>query len=88
MNKFLAEFLGTMLFLYVVLATGTAIPISLSYMLVHMMFGPISGGYFNPATTVMMVAKGSMPAADLLPYIVAQVAGGLTALELYKRVKM
>jgi aquaporin Z len=53
-----------------------------------MIFGPFSGGNFNPAVTVMMVAKGAQPASDLLPYIVAQVAGGLAALELYKRVKI
>jgi glycerol uptake facilitator-like aquaporin len=35
----------------------------------------------------MMVAAGKLPSEDLLPYIIAQVAGGLAALELYKRVK-
>jgi glycerol uptake facilitator-like aquaporin len=30
----------------------------------------------------MMVAAGKLPADDLLPYIVAQVSGGLVALEL------
>ena len=44
-------------------------------------------GPFAGMTTVMLVAKGAQPVADLLPYIVAQVAGGLAALELYKRVK-
>ena len=31
-----------------------------------MIFGPFSGGNFNPAVTVMMVAKGAQPASDLL----------------------
>jgi len=88
MNKLLAEFLGTLFFLYVVLATGKPIPIGIAFAVSMMIFGPFSGGNFNPATTIMMVVKGSQPASDLLPYIVAQVAGGLAALELYKRVKI
>jgi glycerol uptake facilitator-like aquaporin len=36
----------------------------------------------------MMVAAGKLPSDDLLPYILAQIAGGLCALELYKRVKV
>lgn len=88
MNKLIAEFLGTLLFLYVILATGSAIPIGIALAVSIMIFGPFSGGNFNPAVTVMMVAKGAQPASDLLPYIVAQVAGGLAALELYKRVKI
>ena len=39
--------------------------------------GPISGGHFNPAVSVGLWAGGRFPAAHLLPYIVAQVAGGV-----------
>jgi aquaporin Z len=53
-----------------------------------MVFGKFSGGNFNPAVSVMMVAAGKLQANDLLPYIVAQVTGGLVALEVYKRVKL
>jgi glycerol uptake facilitator-like aquaporin len=35
-----------------------------------------------------MVAAGKFPKGDLVPYILAEVAGGLAALELYKRVKL
>lgn len=92
MNKLLAEFLGTLFFLYVILAAPSgskaAVAIGVALAIAIMMFGKVSGGHFNPAVTVMMAAKGPFPAADLLPYIVAQVAGGLAALELYKRVKL
>tara|TARA_Y100001933_G_C18476139_1_gene346279 strand:+ start:55 stop:321 length:267 start_codon:yes stop_codon:yes gene_type:complete len=87
MNKLLAEFLGTLLFLYVILIAGKPVPIGIALAVAIMIFGKFSGGNFNPAVTVMLVAKGAQPVADLLPYIVAQVAGGLAALELYKRVK-
>ena len=40
-------------------------------------FGPISGGHFNPAVTVGLWAGGRFPASSLVPYIVAQVVGGI-----------
>jgi len=88
MNKYLVEFLGTMFFLYVILATGSAIPIGLALAVAIMVGGNISGGNYNPAVSIMMVAAGKLPKSDLVPYIVAQVSGGLAALELYKRVKV
>jgi aquaporin Z len=39
--------------------------------------GPISGGHFNPAVSVGLWAGGRFPIALLLPYIVAQVLGGI-----------
>ena len=39
--------------------------------------GPISGGHFNPAVSVGLWAGGRFPGAQLLPYIVAQVAGAV-----------
>ena len=36
----------------------------------------------------MMVAAGKLRQSELLPYVLAQVLGGLTALELSKRVKL
>lgn len=86
-NKLLAEFLGTLLFLYVILATGDAVAIGLGLMASIFILGKKSGGHFNPAVSVMMAMAGKMNMKDLAPYVVAQIAGGLAALELYKRVK-
>ena len=36
----------------------------------------------------LLVAAGKLPSDDLFPYVLAQIAGGLCALELYKRVKV
>ena len=88
MNKYIVEFLGTLFFLYVILATGQALAIGLALTVAIMVGGKISGGNYNPAVSVMMAAAGKLPMRDLLPYIVAQVAGGLAALELYKRVRL
>ena len=86
-NKLIAEFLGTMFFLYVILATGDAVAIGLALMAVIFILGKTSGGHFNPAVSVMMAAAGKVSMKDLAPYVIAQIAGGLAALELYKRVK-
>jgi len=40
-------------------------------------FGPISGGHFNPAVSAGLWAGGRFPANLLLPYTLAQVAGGV-----------
>jgi aquaporin Z len=87
MNKLIAEFLGTMFFLYVILATGDGVAIGLALMAVIFILGKTSGGHFNPVVSVMMAAAGKLNMKDLAPYVVAQIAGGLAALELYKRVK-
>jgi aquaporin Z len=41
--------------------------------------GPISGGHFNPAVSIGLWAGGRFPGGQLLPYIVAQVVGGIAA---------
>ncbi|SDH46943.1 aquaporin [Microbacterium pygmaeum] len=42
-------------------------------------FGPISGGHFNPAVTLGLAAAGRFPWKGVLPYIIAQIVGGLIA---------
>lgn len=88
MNKYVVEFLGTLFFLYVILATGQALAIGLALTVAIMVGGKISGGNFNPAVSVMMAAAGKLSMKDLPIYLVAQVAGGLAALELYKHVRL
>ena len=88
LNKYLVEFVGTPFFLFVILASGNALAIGAALAIAIMLGGKISGGNFNPAVSVMMVAAGKLNRSELLPYVIAQVLGGLTALELSKRVKL
>lgn len=39
--------------------------------------GPVSGGHFNPAVTLGLWAGGRFPAAQIGPYVLAQLAGGI-----------
>lgn len=41
--------------------------------------GHISGGHFNPAVSFGLMASGRFDAKQLIPYIVAQVLGGIAA---------
>lgn len=41
------------------------------------MLGPISGAHFNPAVSLVMVARRELPWRDVAPYFAAQLAGGL-----------
>jgi aquaporin Z len=42
-------------------------------------FGHISGGHFNPAVSFGLWAGKRFPASELVPYIIAQVAGAIVA---------
>lgn len=88
MERFIAEFLGTLFFLYVIITTGNALAIGAALAIAVMICGPISGGNFNPVVTIMMSIAGKQPMSDVVPYILAQVSGGLVAIELYKRLHL
>ena len=88
MNNYLAEFFGTALLVYVILATGNPIAIGAALALIILLIGTISGGHVNPAVSIVMASIGRLPIDDLVPYCLAQVFGGLVALELFKRVKL
>lgn len=88
MQKYLVEFLGAILFVYVILATGNPLAIGATLAIVILMAAPISGGHINPAVSVVMASAGKLPTVDLVPYCLAQILGGLVALEIYKRFKI
>ena len=82
-TKYGLEFIGTVFFLYVILLTGNAWAIGLALAIVIYIAGPITGGHFNPAVSIMMYAKNNIDTKDTIMYIIAQVLGGLVALGIY-----
>ena len=58
---------------------GVAFAFGLTVLTMAYAVGHISGGHFNPAVTLGLVAGGRFSAKDALPYIVSQVVGGLAA---------
>ena len=83
MQKYLVEFIGTFFFLSVIIFTGHPLAIGAALTLAIYVGGKISGGNFNPAVTIMMAVGDKMPIANAVPYIIAQIAGGLVALLAY-----
>ena len=58
---------------------GVAFAFGLTVLTMAYAVGHISGGHFNPAVTIGLWAGGRFKAADVLPYIIAQVIGAIVA---------
>jgi aquaporin Z len=91
-RKYLAELVGTFLFMTIgyasIAAFGIAsapgllvVPFSFGLGLLAAIFavGHISGGHFNPAVTVAAVLDGRTTTQDAIGYILAQVVGAVAA---------
>lgn len=88
MRKPLAEFIGT--FTLVLFGCGaaviagsdiglTGISFAFGLALIGMAYGigSVSGCHINPAVTLGVVASGRMSVGEAIPYMIAQVAGGI-----------
>ena len=84
MNKYLVEFLGTMLLVFVIFATGNWAAIGAALAVGVLLGGKISGGAYNPAVAISLYSAGKLAKADVLPYIIVEILGGLAAFFLYK----
>ena len=93
-NRLAAEFFGTMWLVLggcgsAVLATafpglgigfaGVSLAFGLTVLTMAYAIGHISGCHLNPAVSLGLVVGGRFKAKDLLPYVVAQVAGAVVA---------
>jgi len=94
MKKYSAEFIGTFWLVLggcgsaVLAATfpnvgigflGVALAFGLTLLTMAFAIGHISGCHINPAVSFGLWAGGRFPAKELLPYVVAQVLGGIVA---------
>lgn len=58
---------------------GVSLAFGLSVLTMAYAVGPVSGCHLNPAVSVGLWAAGRLNPKDLVPYVVAQVLGGLLA---------
>ena len=94
MRKFFAELIGTFWLVFggcgaAVLAAkfpevgiglvGVALAFGLTVLTMAYAIGHVSGAHLNPAVTIGLTAGGRFPIAQVVPYIVAQVIGGICA---------
>ena len=85
-NRLLVEFIGTFIFLGVIMATLkdgaiAALEVGLALAAVIFFGGKISGGHFNPAVSIMMLLRRQPDygAVECVSYIIAQILGGICA---------
>lgn len=91
-NKVAAEFVGTFWLVFggcgsAVLAAGfpdvgigflgVALAFGLTVLTMAYAIGHISGCHLNPAVSVGLVIGKRFPASELVPYVIAQVLGGI-----------
>jgi aquaporin Z len=57
--------------------TGVAFAFGLTLLTMAYAIGHISGCHINPAVTIGLWAGGRFPAKDVIPYVIAQVIGGI-----------
>ena len=58
---------------------GVSLAFGLTVVTMAYAVGHISGGHFNPAVTLGLLAGGRIKGADVLPYVIAQVIGAVLA---------
>lgn len=94
MKKLVAEFLGTFWLVFggcgsALLAcnfpdagigfVGVSIAFGLTVLTAAYSLGNISGAHLNPAVTIGVFVAGRIKANDILPYIISQISGAITA---------
>jgi aquaporin Z len=80
-----AEFLGTLLFVLTIIATGeSSVLIGLVLVVIIFLIGNVSGAHVNPAVSLAMFLSGSLPLSTFIGYSFVQLLGGLTAVYAYK----
>jgi aquaporin Z len=84
MNKYLVEFLGTMFLMFVIFSTGNWLAIGAALSVAVLLGGAISGGAYNPAVTIALYSAGKLAKQEVLPYVIIQILGALSAYFLYK----
>jgi len=88
LRAYLAEFLASLVLMYVVLETGNSLAIGATFALVRIMSTPISGGHVNPLITVALASGEYFPLMEVVPYSAAQILGGILAVHIFRNFKL
>ena len=87
LKKCLVEFIGAFFLIFTVGCTvfsggqGVIPAIAIGFVLMVMVYagGHVSGAHYNPAVSLAAAVRGALEWKDLVPYWVAQLAGGALA---------
>lgn len=79
-SKYIAEFIGTAIFLTIILKSGGDKYVIVAGLLAAILFmGDVSGGHFNPAVSFMQFTRGVITNTDLVGFVIAQILGAVVA---------
>jgi glycerol uptake facilitator-like aquaporin len=81
--EFFTEFIGTFIFLTVILMSGDPLAIGITLASVIYFGGKVSGGNFNPAVSYMMLLSKKIDVSKFIVYIIAQLLGASAAFLFY-----
>lgn len=84
--KLIVEFLGTFIFLSIILGIGEPIPIAIALLSAIYFGGYVSGGHYNPAVTYMMWLNNKVDDNTMGLYIISQIVGAFVAFQFYNHV--
>ena len=93
MKKYIAEVIGTFALVFcgtgaivinqesagVITHHGIALTFGLIVMVMIYALGPVSGAHLNPAVTIAFAVARKFPVKEILPYLISQVAGAMSA---------
>ena len=93
MKKYIAEVIGTFALVFcgtgaivinqesagVITHPGIALTFGLIVMVMIYALGPVSGAHLNPAVTIAFAVARKFPVKEILPYMISQVAGAMSA---------
>ena len=88
MQNYIAEFLGTLFFSFIILITNNPWAIGAALAIAIIIGTKHNNVHLNPAVTIMLTIAGKHPIHEVVPYIMSEVAGAIVALEIYKHVTM
>lgn len=97
-KRLIAEFLGTMILVTAVAGSfivhsatkgqlglvGIGLISGITLLILTQLFGNTSGAHFNPAVTLAFAMTQRFPLAQVIPYIIAQLLGGIAGIGLLK----
>ena len=87
MLAYFVEFIGTFIFLSVIIITGNPLAIGLTLAAVIWFGSKASGGHFNPAVNFMMLLNKKMNTTQFIGQTIAQLLGATTAYYYSKSLK-
>jgi len=96
LDKFIAELLGTFVFLGIIIISANVnnesgdalvwLKVGLGLATSLVLIGAVSGGHLNPAVSVMLYLNNQINIEQLVGYVIAQLIGAILAYLYYRYV--